>query len=97
MTDANGLYNMEARFYNPYLKRFVNADPTGLSGGMNFYAFANGNPISLADPFGLSAWISAMGGLRAIGGVLEAAVGYTFAVASGTAAVATSETIIGAI
>src|SRR5438093_675434 len=55
MTDANGLYSMRARYYNPYIRRFINADPTGLSGGMNFYAYADGNPISLVDPFGLGA------------------------------------------
>src|ERR1035437_2135972 len=56
MTDPNGLLNMRARFYNPYIKRFLNPDPTGFSGGMNFYAYANGNPISLIDPFGLGFW-----------------------------------------
>jgi hypothetical protein len=46
---------MRARYYNPYLCRFLNADPAGFSGGLNFYAYADGNPISLVDPFGLSA------------------------------------------
>jgi RHS repeat-associated protein len=55
MTDPNGLYLMRARYYNPHLRRFVNADPIGLAGGMNFYAYADGNPISLIDPFGLAA------------------------------------------
>jgi len=54
-TDPNGLLNMRARYYNPYLCRFLNPDPTGFSGGMNFYAYANGNPVSLFDPFGLGA------------------------------------------
>ena len=52
-TDANGLLHMRARYYNPYLGRFVNADPSGFSGGLNFYAYADGNPVSLIDPFGL--------------------------------------------
>jgi RHS repeat-associated protein len=54
-TDANGLLYMRARYYNPYLCRFINPDPTGFAGGMNFYAYANGNPVSYLDPFGLSA------------------------------------------
>lgn len=54
-TDANGLLYMRARYYNPYLCRFINADPSGFSGGLNFYAYANGNPVSLLDPFGLNA------------------------------------------
>jgi len=54
-TDANGLLYMRARYYNPYLCRFINQDPSGFSGGLNFYAYANGNPVSLLDPFGLGA------------------------------------------
>uniref|UniRef100_UPI001F451BD3 RHS repeat-associated core domain-containing protein n=1 Tax=Paenibacillus wulumuqiensis TaxID=1567107 RepID=UPI001F451BD3 len=58
-TDANGLYQMRARYYNPEIKRFVNRDvltgsiDNGLT--MNRYAYVNGNPVSYIDPFGLSA------------------------------------------
>jgi RHS repeat-associated protein len=52
-TDANGLLHMRARYYNPYICRFVNPDPIGFTGGINFYAYADGNPISMIDPFGL--------------------------------------------
>jgi len=52
-TDPNGLLFMRARYYNPYICRFINPDPAGFGGGLNFYCFAGGNPISLADPFGL--------------------------------------------
>jgi RHS repeat-associated protein len=55
MTDPNGLLYMRARYYNPYLCRFVGADPSAFSGGLNFYAYANGNPVSYLDPFGLGA------------------------------------------
>lgn len=54
-TDPNGLLNMRARYYSPYLMRFLNADPIGFSGGSNWFAYADGNPISLNDPFGLCA------------------------------------------
>jgi RHS repeat-associated protein len=63
MTDANGLLYMRARYYNPYLCRFLNADPSGFAAGLNFYAFANGNPVDLLDPFGLdvyNAWKSTL-------------------------------------
>jgi RHS repeat-associated protein len=53
MTDANGLYYMRARYYSSYLRRFINTDPAGFAGGMNWYAYADGNPISYLDPFGL--------------------------------------------
>jgi RHS repeat-associated protein len=54
-TDPNGLLYMRNRYYNPYISRFINADPSGFAGGLNFYSFANGNPISMTDPFGLGA------------------------------------------
>jgi RHS repeat-associated protein len=57
-TDPNGLLYMRARYYNPYITRFVNADPSGFNGGLNFYAFCNDNPINAEDPFGLSGQVS---------------------------------------
>ena len=55
-TDANGLLYMRARYYNPYLCRFLNPDPTGFFWrAWIFYAYANGNPVSYLDPFGLGA------------------------------------------
>jgi RHS repeat-associated protein len=55
MTDPNGLLYMQARYYNPYLCRFLNPDPTGFKGGLNMFAAFNGNPVSYLDPFGLNA------------------------------------------
>ncbi len=55
ITEKNGLLHMRARYYSPYLMRFLNADPIGFSGGSNWFAYADGNPISLSDPFGLCA------------------------------------------
>jgi RHS repeat-associated protein len=58
-TDANGLLYMRARYYNPAIRRFINQDVLfgdlnpGIS--LNRFAFANGNPVSLMDPFGLCA------------------------------------------
>jgi len=54
-TDPNGLIYMRSRYYNPYLCRFINPDPSGFKGGLNFYAYAAGNPVSYLDPFGLNA------------------------------------------
>jgi RHS repeat-associated protein len=51
--DENGLLHMRARFYSPELRRFVNADPIGFGGGLNWYAYAEGDPISFVDPSGL--------------------------------------------
>lgn len=51
--DGNGLYYYRARYYSPSLGRFVQADPIGLNGGLNSYAYVQGNPISRTDPIGL--------------------------------------------
>ena len=59
ITDANGLYQMRARYYSPDLKRFVNQDvllgTITDSQSLNRYAYTNGNPINRLDPFGLCA------------------------------------------
>jgi RHS repeat-associated protein len=52
-TDNNGFLYMNARYYNPYICRFLNPDPSGFNGGLNLYQFASGNPVSLMDPTGL--------------------------------------------
>jgi RHS repeat-associated protein len=50
---ATGLYYYRARYYSPQLGRFISEDPIGLAAGTNYYAYGNGNPISLTDPLGL--------------------------------------------
>ncbi|MEQ1936112.1 MAG: RHS repeat-associated core domain-containing protein, partial [Fimbriimonadaceae bacterium] len=54
MTDANGLLNMRARYYSPYLRRFLNEDPIGFGGGMNWFGYVGGNPLTSSDPSGLA-------------------------------------------
>jgi uncharacterized protein RhaS with RHS repeats len=44
---------MQTRFYSPILQRFLSEDASGLSGGINLYAFAAGDPVNAMDPFGL--------------------------------------------
>ena len=59
VTDDNGLIYMRARYYSPEMKRFINADIVAgqISNAitLNRFAYANGNPVSFVDPFGLSA------------------------------------------
>jgi RHS repeat-associated protein len=50
-TDANGLIEMRARYYNPLTRRFLNSDPAREGG--NWYAYAAGNPLAFIDPSGL--------------------------------------------
>jgi RHS repeat-associated protein len=58
-TDDNGLLYMRARYYSPLIKRFINQDTVlgsiDSSASLNRFAYANGNPASLIDPFGLCA------------------------------------------
>jgi len=49
----SGLYYFYNRYYNPSCGRFINEDPVGLEGGLNFYSFVNNNPIKWIDLFGL--------------------------------------------
>ncbi len=49
----SGLYFYRARYYDARLGRFVSADPIGLAGGINLYAYVGNNPIVFYDPMGL--------------------------------------------
>jgi RHS repeat-associated protein len=46
------LYNY-FRDYNPVLGKYTQADPIGLSGGINPFAYVGNNPINFRDPLGL--------------------------------------------
>ena len=48
-----GLYYYRARYYDPSIGRFLNEDPIGFDGGINFYAYVRNNPPNFFDPSGL--------------------------------------------
>ncbi len=56
MDDEVGLINMNARIYDPYLGRFMSADPVLPDAGdlqaFNRYAYVLGNPLKYTDPTG---------------------------------------------
>ena len=49
-----GTHHNHHRDYDPTLGRYLSSDPLGPDGGTNGYAYADGNPLQLADPLGLS-------------------------------------------
>jgi RHS repeat-associated protein len=53
--DFSGLHYRRNRFYDAEQGRFTQEDPIGMAGGINLYGFANGDPVSYSDPYGLRA------------------------------------------
>ncbi|MEU0094818.1 SpvB/TcaC N-terminal domain-containing protein [Kribbella sp. NPDC006257] len=47
-----GLYYHGARYYIPWLARWLSPDPAGLAAGPNAYAYVRANPVRLIDPTG---------------------------------------------
>lgn len=70
--DGTGLMYYRARYYSPELSRFISQDPIGFNGGINFYAYVEGDPISGIDPLGL--FCLSNGQMGAISGALGGAV-----------------------
>jgi len=59
-----GLYNFGLRFYDPSTCMWLNRDPIAEDGGLNLYAFANGDPINNWDYLGCDAYDDITGGVN---------------------------------
>jgi len=49
---VSGLIYCLHRFYDPNTGRWTQRDPTGLDGGVNVYAYCEGDPVGMVDPDG---------------------------------------------
>jgi len=64
-----GLHYNYWRDYDPRVGRYLQADPIGLAGGVNRYAYGNANPLSYVDSDGTIAnWIVGAGAGAIIAG-----------------------------
>jgi RHS repeat-associated protein len=52
--EETGLYYHGARYYAPWLGRWISCDPAGLPGGINAFVYANDSPVQFTDPSGLA-------------------------------------------
>ncbi len=50
--EESGLYYHGARYYAPWLARWVSCDPVGIASSSNSYRFGSGNPLRFIDPQG---------------------------------------------
>ena len=51
--DATGLYYYGYRYYQPWVGRWLSADPAGAVDGLNLYMMVRNNPVSMKDNNGL--------------------------------------------
>lgn len=52
--DVSGLYFYGARYYAPWMGRWISPDPAGTIDGTNLYCFVGANPVSFNDPNGMA-------------------------------------------
>ncbi len=103
----SGLHYNLNRYFDPATSRYLTPDPIGQLGGLNLYAFANGDPINFVDPLGLQAipadydgtdrfGVFLRGAIQALPEALRDSVGAALQELLDPAALATAATIFAA-
>lgn len=64
--EPSGLYLTWYRAYDPQAGRWLSRDSLEESGGVNLYEYAQGNPVTRVDPFGLASCYYSIGGGRLV-------------------------------
>ncbi|MDR9754599.1 RHS repeat-associated core domain-containing protein [Pseudomonas sp. SZMC_28357] len=110
--DVSGLYYYGARYYAPWLQRWVSADPAGDVDGLNLYGFVGNNPLRYVDVngknrhqfavFNYSRFISVLGNhaattLAQVDGILDGPDPKTGAVVEGMLLNLIGETMLGLV
>lgn len=100
-----GFYYLGSRYYDPKIRRFINADnnlSTASICGYNLFAYCGNNPVNRTDATGEAWWHWALGAAIVVGcavatvatcGGFAAAAGAVAAVCAGTAAASTAATV----
>ena len=94
------LYYLQSRYYDPAIGRFLNADSLEYldpetAGGLNLYAYCNGNPVMYVDPDSTTWWKWVIGAVAVA--TLIAATILTFGAAGPAAATVGSAMLAGGI
>src|SRR5262249_55264710 len=57
--EESGLYYHGARYYAPWIGRWISTDPVGIADGVCLYAYGRCNPVKFIDPTGTTITIKA--------------------------------------
>ena len=89
-----GIYQYRYRYYDQNVGRFINEDPYGFRGGINFYRYVFNSPTNLVDPWGLAPnCVMTSSGLQCDSGALDYQMAALLSLFPGTSAQGGSMTI----
>jgi RHS repeat-associated protein len=77
--EETGLCYHTARYYAPWIGRWIACDPIEIVDGMDLYVYVSSRPTNLIDPSGHSGLDRLLGAVKAVGGGFEFLAGGTLA------------------